>query len=59
MVSDLEGHLGRRGFGMIAPDEGRTRLGDELVRGTKGEVEVVVAGDLGNLIDTPEAVRQP
>ena len=36
MVSDLEGHLGRRGLGMIAPEEGRSRLGDELVPGRRG-----------------------
>ena len=59
MVSDLEEHLGRQGFGMIDPDEGFTRLGDELARGRKGEVEVIVAGDLGNLVDTPETVSQP
>jgi malonyl CoA-acyl carrier protein transacylase/NAD(P)-dependent dehydrogenase (short-subunit alcohol dehydrogenase family)/acyl carrier protein len=49
MVSDLEGHLGRRGLGMIAPEEGRSRLVDELTRGRKGDVEVIVAGELGNL----------
>jgi hypothetical protein len=59
MVSDLEGHLGRLGLGMIDPREGSTRLAEELTRGKKGEVEIIVAGDLGNLVDTPEAVRQP
>ncbi|MBV8267908.1 MAG: hypothetical protein JO252_16400, partial [Planctomycetaceae bacterium] len=52
MVSDLEDHLGRRGLGMIVPDLGASRLADELSRGTGGDVEVVVAGDLGTLEDT-------
>ena len=56
MVSDLEGHLGRRGFGMIAPEQGRSLLADELHSGCKGEVEVVIAGDLGPLTD-PELCR--
>ena len=55
MVSDLEGHLGRQGLGMITPGEGRARLGDELAFGLKGNVEVIVAGDLGNLVDPTEA----
>ena len=49
MVSDLEGHLGRRGLGMIPPEVGRSRLADELRLGRKGDVEVIVAGDLGPL----------
>ncbi|MGE5755361.1 MAG: KR domain-containing protein, partial [Planctomycetaceae bacterium] len=49
MVSDLEGHLGRRGLGMIPPARGAPRLGDELRHGRKGEVEVIVAADLGPL----------
>ena len=49
MVSDLEGHLGRRGLGMIPPEVGRSRLADELRFGRKGDVEVIVAGDLGPL----------
>jgi len=59
MVSDLEQHLGRRGLGMIAPADGRARLGDELASGVKGDVEVIVAGDLGNLADPREARRTP
>ncbi|MBV8609056.1 MAG: SDR family NAD(P)-dependent oxidoreductase, partial [Singulisphaera sp.] len=51
MVSDLEDHLGRRGLGMIVPELGALRLADELSRGTGGDVEVVVAGDLGSLED--------
>jgi NAD(P)-dependent dehydrogenase (short-subunit alcohol dehydrogenase family) len=58
MVSDLEGHLGRQGFGMIPPEIGQSRLAEELIHGRKGEVEVIVAGDLGSLVDIPETVRQ-
>jgi len=49
MVADLEGHLRRRGLGMIAPEVGRSKLGDELRGGRKGDVEVIIAGDLGTL----------
>ncbi len=49
MVSDLESHLSRRGLGLIPPDVGRSRLVEELLYGRKGDVEVVVAGDLGPL----------
>jgi NAD(P)-dependent dehydrogenase (short-subunit alcohol dehydrogenase family)/acyl carrier protein len=59
MVSDLEGHLGRRGLGMIAPEEGRSRLAEELLAGTKGDVEVIVASDLGGLASKVEAALQP
>jgi NAD(P)-dependent dehydrogenase (short-subunit alcohol dehydrogenase family) len=51
MVSDLEGHLGKRGLGMIPPEVGRTAMADELMFGRKGDVEVVVAGELGSLDD--------
>ena len=44
MVSDLEGHLGRRGLGMIAPEAGRAFLADEWRFGRKGEVEIVADG---------------
>ena len=47
MVSDLEGHLGRRGLGMIDPAAGAAAMLDELSRGRKGEVEVILADDLG------------
>jgi acyl transferase domain-containing protein/NAD(P)H-dependent flavin oxidoreductase YrpB (nitropropane dioxygenase family) len=53
MVSDLEAHLGRRGLGMIPPAVGATKLGDELERGAKGDVEVIVAGELGSLLEGP------
>jgi hypothetical protein len=56
MVSDLEAHLGRRGLGMIAPEIGAPLLADELERGRKGDVEVIMAGDLGSLLDEPGAL---
>ena len=52
MVSDLEGHLGGQGLGMIPPESGRSLLLDELRAGRKGEVEVIRTGDLGTL-DAP------
>ena len=56
MVSDLEDHLGSRGLGMISPEVGVAALVNELVRGRKGEVEVILAGDLGTL-DAPWSGR--
>jgi acyl transferase domain-containing protein/NAD(P)H-dependent flavin oxidoreductase YrpB (nitropropane dioxygenase family) len=53
MVSDLEGHLGQRGLGMIPPALGAPRLAGELQCGSKGDVEVIVAGEIGSLIDEP------
>ena len=52
MVSELEAHLGSQGLGMISPEVGVAALMNELVCGRKGEVEVVIAGDLGTL-DAP------
>ncbi|MBX6314354.1 MAG: SDR family NAD(P)-dependent oxidoreductase, partial [Isosphaeraceae bacterium] len=49
MVSDLEEHLGRRGLGMIAPEAGCAALIEELRLGRKGEVEVILASELGTL----------
>jgi len=49
MVSQLESHLGRRGLGMIAPEEGPSLLIDELRHGRKGDVEVIYTGELGTL----------
>jgi hypothetical protein len=57
MVSDLDAHLGRRGLGMIAPADGCTRLADELRWGRKGEVEVILAGDVGALVRPPAPGR--
>ncbi len=45
MVSELEGHLGRRGLGMVSPDLGTAAFADELQYGRKGDVEVVIAGE--------------
>jgi acyl transferase domain-containing protein len=52
MVSELEDHLGSRGLGMISPEVGVAALFNELSYGRKGEVEVLLAGDLGTL-DAP------
>jgi len=49
MVSQLESHLGRRGLGMISPEEGPSLLIDELRHGRKGDVEVIYTGELGTL----------
>ncbi|MGC8640896.1 MAG: SDR family NAD(P)-dependent oxidoreductase [Isosphaeraceae bacterium] len=57
MVSDLEAHLGARGLGMISPEVGVMALLDELLHGRKGDVEVIIAGNLGSL-DAP-LVRTP
>ncbi len=60
MVSQLEGHLGRRGLGMIAPEIGRTLLLDELRYGHKGDVEVIYTGGLGTLEDPlPIVIDEP
>ena len=56
MVSELEGHLGGRGLGMIPPEIGKTLLIDELQRGSKGDVEIIAAGDLGTLDQAHRAV---
>jgi acyl transferase domain-containing protein/NAD(P)-dependent dehydrogenase (short-subunit alcohol dehydrogenase family)/NAD(P)H-dependent flavin oxidoreductase YrpB (nitropropane dioxygenase family)/acyl carrier protein len=49
MVSELEQHLGQRGLQMIPPDAGPLFLDEELRLGRKGECEVVIAGDVGQL----------
>ncbi len=49
MVSELESHLGQRGLQMIPPDLGPLFLDQELRLGRKGECEVVIAGDVGQL----------
>ncbi len=59
MVSDLEGHLGRRGLGMIPPALGCAAMVDELRFGRKGDVEVVVAGELGRLDEPLRPARRP
>ncbi len=59
MVSQLEGHLGRRGLGMITPEVGPSLLLDELRYGRKGDVEVVYTGGLGTLEDPLPVVPPP
>jgi NAD(P)-dependent dehydrogenase (short-subunit alcohol dehydrogenase family) len=49
MVSELEEHLGQRGLQMIPPAVGPLFLDEELTHGRKGESEVVIAGDVGQL----------
>jgi acyl transferase domain-containing protein/NAD(P)H-dependent flavin oxidoreductase YrpB (nitropropane dioxygenase family)/NAD(P)-dependent dehydrogenase (short-subunit alcohol dehydrogenase family) len=49
MVSELEQHLGRRGLQMIPADVGPRLFDEELRFGKKGECEVVIAGDVGQL----------
>ena len=61
MVSELEEHLGERGLQMIPPDVGPLFLDEELRLGGKGQCEVVIAGDVGQLArprrTVAEAVR--
>ena len=57
MVSDLENHLGSRGLGMISPEVGVAALVNELVRGRKGDVEVLLANTLGDLDGPMERAR--
>jgi NAD(P)-dependent dehydrogenase (short-subunit alcohol dehydrogenase family) len=59
MVSQLESHLGKRGLGMITPDEGPSLLVDELRYGQKGDVEVILSGKLGNLEEPIVHQRAP
>jgi acyl transferase domain-containing protein/NAD(P)H-dependent flavin oxidoreductase YrpB (nitropropane dioxygenase family)/NAD(P)-dependent dehydrogenase (short-subunit alcohol dehydrogenase family) len=49
MVSELEQHLGQRGLQMIPPDVGPLFLDEELRLGKKGECEIIIAGDVGQL----------
>jgi NAD(P)-dependent dehydrogenase (short-subunit alcohol dehydrogenase family) len=55
MVSDLEQHLGQRGLRMVPPDVGPSFLVEELLFGRKGDVEVVIAGEVGQLARPPRA----
>lgn len=54
MVSDLEAHLQGQGLGMISPAKEARRLTDELRFGRKGDVEVIIAGEIGSLLDPEE-----
>jgi acyl transferase domain-containing protein/NAD(P)H-dependent flavin oxidoreductase YrpB (nitropropane dioxygenase family)/NAD(P)-dependent dehydrogenase (short-subunit alcohol dehydrogenase family) len=58
MVSGLEKHLGQRGLQMIPPDRGPCFLDEELRRGRKGECEVVIAGEVGQLALPRRATRE-
>lgn len=49
MVSELEQHLVSRGLELIPPDVGPLRFEEELRFGRKGEYEVVIAGEVGQL----------
>jgi acyl transferase domain-containing protein/NAD(P)H-dependent flavin oxidoreductase YrpB (nitropropane dioxygenase family)/NAD(P)-dependent dehydrogenase (short-subunit alcohol dehydrogenase family)/acyl carrier protein len=57
MVSELEKHLGQRGLQMISPDIGPLFLDEELRLGRKGECEIVIAGDVGQLACPRRAAR--
>jgi NAD(P)-dependent dehydrogenase (short-subunit alcohol dehydrogenase family) len=57
MVSELEQHLGQRGLQMIPPDVGPLFLDEELRLGRKGECEIVIAGDVGQLACPRRATR--
>jgi NAD(P)-dependent dehydrogenase (short-subunit alcohol dehydrogenase family) len=59
MVSDLEQHLGQRGMKMIPPDVGPLFLDEELRLGGKGQCEVVIAGDVGQLACPRRTAAEP
>jgi NAD(P)-dependent dehydrogenase (short-subunit alcohol dehydrogenase family) len=54
MVSDLEKHLVARGLKLIAPEVGVRFFVDELLRGRKGESEVIVGGGAEALVTAPQ-----
>jgi NAD(P)-dependent dehydrogenase (short-subunit alcohol dehydrogenase family) len=58
MVSELERHLGAQGLSTLTPESGVAALMEELARGRKGEVEVVLAGELGSLDAPTERARR-
>jgi NAD(P)-dependent dehydrogenase (short-subunit alcohol dehydrogenase family)/acyl carrier protein len=58
MVSNLEGHLGAEGLGMISPEAGVEALIDELAHGRKGDVEVIFAAELGTLEEPIKPARR-
>ncbi len=57
MVSEIEQHLVQRGLDLIPPGRGSSLLVDELRLGGKGDVEILLAGRLGQL-ETPLAKRE-
>ncbi|MBW3596198.1 MAG: KR domain-containing protein, partial [Planctomycetes bacterium] len=54
MVSDLEKHMVARGLTLIDPPTGVQFFVDELLRGRKGESEVIIGGGAERLVDTPQ-----
>ncbi len=57
MVSELQEHLGRRGLGMIEPNAGCSAFLEEIQFGRKGDVEILISGELGNL-EGPLSIQQ-
>ncbi len=55
MVSHLERHLTARGLKLISPDEGPRFLIEEIIHGTKGDSEVLVAGGAERVVQPPRA----
>jgi acyl transferase domain-containing protein/NAD(P)H-dependent flavin oxidoreductase YrpB (nitropropane dioxygenase family)/NAD(P)-dependent dehydrogenase (short-subunit alcohol dehydrogenase family) len=53
MVSHLEKHLTGRGVALIPPAQGVAMLIDELVRGGKGDVEVIIGGGEDKVSQAP------
>ena len=49
MVSDLESHLTARGITLISPAEGADHLINEILYGSKGESEIMIAGGAAKL----------
>jgi len=59
MVSELEQHLSQRGLQLIPPEVGPLRFEEELRCGHKGECEVVIAGEVGQLRRAHRAAAEP
>ena len=59
MVSELEQHLSQRGLQLIPPEVGPLRFEEELRCGHKGECEVVIAGEVGQLRRTHRVAAEP
>jgi NAD(P)-dependent dehydrogenase (short-subunit alcohol dehydrogenase family)/acyl carrier protein len=54
MVSDLEKHLVARGLKLIDPPTGVEMFIEELLRGRKGESEVIIGGGAEHLVTAPQ-----
>lgn len=50
MVAELEPHLTRRGLKLIDPHQGPQYVLDEILAGSKGESEVIIAGGAERLV---------